>query len=230
VADTDTTGAAPAGSPASSSPGFDRAAFDAELAAARQEAATYRQTLEALRPYEDDLNWLLEKPDNVEFVRESRRAYESARQAREQTSPELKPIVEDLREIKAFTNDLKAAQERAKQEPFLKWQRDGEQYLLGKVNEDPELKPHLNRIAAQLGTLCRPAEYGGLGMTFDEGWKELTEPSFVKKQNSAPPPSMRGDAGMPGLPPASRPAPLPSGDGSGKKLSALILERMAASG
>lgn len=217
--------AAPAPPSAQPDAGFDRAAYDRELATLRQQNEVFRNSLEQLRPYAEDIDWATSDPQHIEFIRRSRKTYEEAMRRDAQLPEEFRPLADDVRALKEFTNELREQQQRAAQEPFQKWTADGERYLLEKAEKHPEIKQFLNEIAGQIGVLCRPTQYGGRGMTFDEGWKRVSA-GYIKQQSSAPPPSMRGDAGNPGLPPPSRQAAPEGGKPHGTSIGKLVAERM----
>jgi hypothetical protein len=228
VSDQDITTTAPA-APSAAAPDFDRSAYDAELTRLRNQVGQYEQSLSALQPYADEINWLASDPGNAEFIRKSRRAYEQARQEDTQLPPGMRALGDKVDKIDKFVDSLQAEQQRAAQEPFQRWMREAEAFLHSKAKDNPAIQEQLNNIAYQFGALSRPVANGGRGMSLDEAWQYITEPPYVKKNSPAPPPpSMRADAGMPGLPPPSRETPTAS-NGS-KKLSQIILERLQPQG
>jgi hypothetical protein len=215
--------AAPPNQPAQTS--VDTSQYEAELARLRQENFDLQRGYQELRPYADDITWLTQDPANVELVRETRQAYENARKSRQQVPEGMEPLAKDIHDVKSFVEEFKQQQQYASQEPLRKFVQEGEAYLNAKAKEHPEIKNSLMQIGAQLSVLCRPQQFGGAGMTLDEGWARVS-PGWVEAKSSGPPPSsMRADSGMPGLPPPFRP-PASTPAGEGKKLGQIVLERM----
>lgn len=207
------------------SPSVDTSQFEAELSRLRAENQQLQQGYEQLRPYADVIEWAVADPKNADFVRESRTAWENAQKARNEVPAEMRPIAEKVDRISSFVDDFTKQQQYAAQEPLRKFVQEGEQYLNEKAREHPEIKNSLNQIGAQLSLLCRPQQFGGAGMTLDEGWKRVSPGWVEAKSSGAPPTSIRADSGMPGLPPPSRVPPV-AGTGDGKKLGQIVLERM----
>jgi hypothetical protein len=214
--------AAPPNQPA---PSVDTSQFEAELSRLRAENQQLQQGYQQLRPYAEEIEWLASDPANQQLVRETRQAYETARKSRQQVPEEFRPVAEKVDKLTDFVDEFKQQQQYAAQEPLRKFVQDGEAYLNAKAKEHPEIKNSLMQIGAQLSVLCRPQQFGGAGMTLDEGWARVSPGWVEAKSSGAPPTSMRADSGMPGLPPPSRP-PIASGSGDGKKLGQIVLERM----
>lgn len=201
--------------------GVDPAQLQAELERYRSENTQLRAGLEQLRPYAEDIEWVVGDPKNAEFLRESRKAYEQARQARQQVPDELRPIAEKVDKLTNFVDEFTAAQARAAAEPRMRWLQEGKTFCEGLMAKHPnELSRSADPTLSWTGALQNICESRGL--SWEEGWKIL-QPAFVKQISGPPPPSMRADSGLPGLPPPSR---APSQTGEGKKLGQIVLERM----
>jgi len=215
-------GPAVSSSPPPTSSGVDQSQFLEELNRVRAERDQLAQGLQQLRPYAEDIEWLTQDPDNQKFLRESRKAYESARQSRQQVPDELRPIAEKVDKLDRFVDEFTSAQQRAAAEPRLRWLSEGKSFAEDLMRKHPDqlsrqADPSMGWAGA-LQSLCESK-----GLTWEEGWKVLA-PAFVPQHSGPPPTSMRADSGLTGLPPPSR-VPTP-GSAEGKKLGAIVLERL----
>lgn len=211
--------AAPPPGPPAPSAGIDAAQYNEAL----EENRRLRAGLAALQPFAEDIEWIAGDPAHAEFVRTSRQSYDEMTKRREGVSPELQPIKAQLDEVTGFIKEFKAAQAQAASQPRQKWLTEGKTFAEGLIAKHPaELGRTGDPSMSWAGALQNICESRGL--TWEEGWKIL-EPAFVKPKSSAPPPSMRADAGIPGLPPPTRqPAADPAAPG--QKLGDIVLERL----
>lgn len=211
-----------AAAPAATPSGVDLDQMRAELERIRGERDQLASGLQQLRPYAEDIEWLTQDPGNQQFLRESRKAYDDARKARNAVPEELRPIAEKVDRLNSFVDNFEAAQQRAAAEPHQRWLQEGRSFCEGLISKHPnELGKNADPSLAWAGALERICQSRGL--TWEEGWKIL-QPAFVKEVSGPPPTSMRADTGFAGLPPPSR-QPV-AGDPAGKKLGQIVLERM----
>lgn len=170
----------------------------------------YEPFLQAVAPFYEDIAPIIQDEETREFYRRSRKALEESKKAAEpQVPPEFQPVVDrfekTLTPLVEYVNQDRAAKEarqRAEQEAA---QRENLAYAQRLVADHPALAED---------------EYAGIDMlasyaakrniSLEEAWKRKSSTLGVAPRPAAPPRSLRGDAGAPGVPGESTAPPIKS--------------------
>jgi hypothetical protein len=166
----------------------------------RRQNAEYAATMEALRPYADDIRPILENEDERNFTRTALTNY---RRQREESQPKLSPELQMLREdlVKeagpavAWVNEQRAAQEQSKKDAAESAQKQNLAYAQRLAAERPDLAED---GFAGIGMLAAYA--ANRGVSLEEAYKTAGSRFSAPPAKKSPPTSLRGDAAAPGVP------------------------------
>lgn len=160
-----------------------------------------RSVFTTLDPHADRIKWLVEDPEAARLVDNARKAYEQYRHEQEPlVPPDQKPIYDKVSKLEKFVDDYTAQQQAAREAPqkqfaqaYDQWQHNpaNERFYQRLVVDHPDLQrrdiQYLAQVAAD-NNFSEPLE----AVWKKEGWR------FTQQPSSAPPTSLRTDAGEPG--------------------------------
>jgi hypothetical protein len=193
---------------------------DAELASLRESNRNYEQTFERLKPYEEDIRYIVESDEDYRnYNRDTRKFYETNRAEQKKVTEEtnaLDPASQKI--VDAFYDRVKGPLEYvAKMQ-----ERETPEYAQTKLNEQTKVDfqkaqmEYANRLISEQGlSESDVLEVGAYAKTLNElngGTKFVTLEDAYKKMysrstpKSAPsaPRSLRAHAATPGIPGNSR--------------------------
>lgn len=161
----------------------------------------YRNTFAVLDPHAERIKRLVEDPEAAKLFDNAVQAYEQYRKTQEPTVPaDQRPIYEKVSKLEKFVDDITAQQQAAREAPqkqfersYDQWQHNpaNERFYQRLVNDHPDLQrrdiQYLAQVAAD-SNFTEPLE----AVWKKEGWR------FTRSEVSAPPSSLRTDAGEPG--------------------------------
>ena len=182
--------------PAAEAPQFD----PAEIEQLRQFKAQVEPVLETLRPYGDDIQRLVQDEEARNFYRQSLKTYEQLRaEQAPKVDPALQPVFEELKPVKDWisqqqTREAEAAKTAQQEAANAQWSKVQEA-----SKELPWLAQDNYRAAfevAQFGDLRGIKDFGDALSAY----RQEMASRFGAPVVSAPPRSLRGDAGDPGVP------------------------------
>jgi len=189
--------AAPPPEPQHAEPGID----PSEFANMQRELGEYRQIFGVLAPHADRIKRLVEDPEAAKLFDNAWTAYEDYQKKNAPVvPPEQQPIYDKVSKLEKFVDDYTAQQREVAEAPqkqfqfaYDQWQRNpaNERFYQRLMTDHPDLQrrdiQYLAQVAADQN-FTEPLE----AVWKRESWR------FVHGEMSAPPSSLRTDAGEPG--------------------------------
>lgn len=179
---------------------------DPALLQAQQELQQYRTAIDALQPHADIVARLMEDPDAAKLINESLSAYDTIRRQQPQIPDEIRPVYDkvsylsDKLDSYEKERDKAAAAAQAAKDAEAQAQLQVEMaYASRLIAEHPELQENNYRA---IRTIKQYANEDGI--SFESAYKRYGNSFTKNKAESAPPASLRADAGEIGIPAQSR--------------------------
>lgn len=161
--------------------------------------AEYQQAqsiLQGIQPYVDDIKWMAQNEDNVEFIRKARKNYDIARQP--EIDPTYEPVLRQFREelapVKQYVEEIRSERTRSQQAEHQKFLSENTMYANRLQAQEKLSRDDLVEVAAYADALANRYQRN---VGIEEAWKKLTSRG---SQKEAAPPSLRADAGAVGIP------------------------------
>lgn len=156
-----------------------------------------QQELNRYEPFRDDLDWMAADESRREGVKRYRQAYEQA--AKPEIHPDLKPVLDrfdaEIAPIKAYITRQEQTEQRAAQQQRQKFEADNMAFANRLAATEKLSGDQLQQIAAYADS---KAQRAGRNVGIEEAYKDMR--SFGPRTPEAAAPSLRADAGTPGVP------------------------------
>jgi hypothetical protein len=173
----------------------------------QRELQGYRNTLTVLDPHAERIRKLVENPEAARLFDNALNAYEKYQESQGPQIPdEQRPLYDKVSKLEKFVDDYAAQQKAAAEAP----QRQAAQ-ALDAWSHDPANERFYQRLRADHPTLVQDdwtllSHLAGANNyeSLEDTWKKYSW-RFVREQSSAPPSSLRTDAGEPGTAGEARP-------------------------
>lgn len=165
-----------------------------------------RATYDLLNPHSDRINRLVRDPRAAELFDRAVKAYEDMGKQEPEIDPQFRPVYDKVSRLEKFVDDFESRQKAEAERPqreftarYNDWQNSptNNRFFTRLMTDHPELKPrdlqYLAQVAAENN--FEPLE----AVWKKESWR------FERPGGSAPPSSLRADAGEIGSAPSGQP-------------------------
>lgn len=199
---------------------------DPALLQAQQELAQYRSAIDALQPHADIVARLVEDENAAKLIKDTLTAYETINKQQPQIPDEVRPLYDKVTYLTDKWDSYEKQQQQAA--AAAQSQKDAENqaqlqvemaYASRLIAEHPELQENNYRA---IRTIKQYANEDGI--SFENAYKRYGNQFVTNKAESAPPSSLRADAGEIGIPAQSRQHT--GTDGKPFDFRSMLLERL----